>query len=86
MDPCGAPPRPSIGSATNVYANNILVHREGDAWALHACPGDSPHPATTSKGSGTVFANGEPIARVGDPISCGSTIAPPGSPTVFAGG
>ena len=74
-DPCGAAPRPSSSASPNVYVNSKNVHRLGDAWVPHACPNSSPHGAVTSSGSGTVFVNGKPIARAGDSISCGSTIA-----------
>ena len=83
-DPCGAPPRPSSGASGNVFANGIAVHREGDPWVPHPCPGSPPHGAVTVSGSGTVFVNGHAISRIGDPISCGSSIAE-GSPNVFAG-
>lgn len=83
-DPCGAPPRPSAAGSPNVFVNSIAVHREGDAWVEHACPSSSPHGAVTVSGSGTVFVNGHAISRIGDPISCGSSIAS-GSPNVFAG-
>jgi len=84
-DPCGAPPRPSSEGSGDVYANGIPVHRENDAWEPHACPGSSPHGATLLAGSGTVFANGKQLGRIGDPISCGSTVDT-GSGDVFAGG
>ncbi len=83
-DPCKAPPRASIQGSGNVFVNGIPVHRVGDAWAPHACPGSPPHAATTAVGSATVFVNGMPISRLGDLISCGSTIAV-GSGNVFAG-
>jgi uncharacterized Zn-binding protein involved in type VI secretion len=36
-------------------------------------------------GSSTVFVNGKPIGRVGDPVACGGLVAE-GSPNVLAGG
>jgi len=84
-DPCGAPPRPNISASSNVFFNNLGAHRQGDEWALHACPGSSPHPATTSSGSSSVFINNMPAARIGDAISCGSTIAT-GSDNIHIGG
>lgn len=57
------------------------VTRQGDACTGHgAFP---PRPSTA--GSATVFANGMPLGRVGDPVACGSSVAA-GSPNVFAGG
>jgi uncharacterized Zn-binding protein involved in type VI secretion len=84
-------PRPATGASPDVFANGIAINRVDDGWAPHgsspAYNGD-PHPGegshTTSAGSGTVFANGKAIARIGDPVE-GDTIAA-GSPNVFAGG
>jgi len=84
-------PRAAIGGSPDVFVNNIAVNRVGDGWAPHgaspAFRGD-PHPGegnhTTSAGSGTVFANGKAVARIGDPVA-GDTIGA-GSPNVFAGG
>ena len=41
--------------------------------------------STTAEGSSTVFVNGIPAARIGDPVACGSACAR-GSTDVFAGG
>ena len=71
-DPCGAPPRVPAASSGDVYAEGELVVRKGDAYAAHACPGSSPHDATASAGSATVFVNNKPAHRNGDAISCGS--------------
>lgn len=82
-DPCGAPPRPSSGASSDVFTNSIATHRQGDSWVEHACPASSPHGATTVSGSKNVFVNGKQISRIGDPISCGSSIAQ-GSSNVFS--
>lgn len=83
--PC-YPPRANTQGSSDVFANNIGVHRIGDSWPPHGsgpqpCP---PHPGTQSSGSSTVFANSLGIARVGDAISCGSTCVQ-GSGDVFCG-
>lgn len=77
------PPRASVEGSDNVFINGKGVHCQGHGWAAHTC-GDSTHDGTCSGGSSTVYANGKPIARVGDGISCGSAVAV-GSPDVFAG-
>ena len=79
------PPRPSTGASPNVFINGIAAHRKGDGWASHCDPAPSCHASTLADGSATVFVNGQPLARIGDPIGCGSTVAQ-GSPNVFAGG
>jgi len=79
------PPRPSTGASADVFVNSIAVHRKGDAWASHCNPTPSCHASTLAQGSATVFANGKPLARIGDPVACGSSVAA-GSANVFAGG
>ncbi len=80
------PPRPSTGASPDVFVNGIAVHRQGDAWAAHTCPTiPQTHASVLAAGSATVFANGKQLARIGDPVACGSSVAQ-GSPTVFAGG
>lgn len=79
------PPRVNTQGSPNVFVNGIPVHRQGDAWASHGCGVCIPHAGTLAAGSSTVFANGKGIARIGDPVDCGSACAE-GSPNVFAGG
>lgn len=80
--PCFGP-RPSVSGSPDVMVESIPAIRVGDPWALHCC--GSCHTGTTAKGSGTVFANGQPLMRIGDQIDCGSVSAQ-GASTVFAGG
>jgi uncharacterized Zn-binding protein involved in type VI secretion len=81
------PPRPSTSASPDVFCNGIPVHRQGDAWAVHAKPpkNPGPHGSTLAAGSGTVFVNGKQCGRIGDPVACGSSVAV-GSGDVFAGG
>lgn len=87
-DPCtghgGFPPRASTSAAGTVFVNGIPVHRVGDAWATHCC-GSSCHSGSLSVGSATVFAEGQGVGRIGDPVDCGSAVAV-GSGNVFCGG
>lgn len=78
------PPRPNIAGAATVFVNGIPVHRQGDAWDTHCNP-TTCHAGVLAVGSTTVFAEGAGVARIGDPVSCGSAVAA-GSPDVFAGG
>lgn len=81
---------PGAGCSTDVFANNLGVVHVGTGWEPHGqqemYAGD-PHPYETTHvttgGSGTVFVNNQPIARIGDPVE-GDTIAM-GSQNVFAG-
>ncbi len=78
------PPRPNDQASPDVYVNSINTHRESDHWIIHCCDDDC-HDGALSRGSSTVFINGLPVARIGDPVSCGSSVAQ-GSSDVFAGG
>ena len=64
------------------------VERKGDPAAPHTIPAGSPpvcvpHSAVINAGSGTVFVNKKPIARIGD--SCDAGAITGGSSNVFAG-
>jgi uncharacterized Zn-binding protein involved in type VI secretion len=77
------PPRPNCGASMDVFTNKRGTHRVGDAWLVHCCF-NICHPGVTTSGSNTVFVNNIPIARINDPVSCGSFCLG-GSTDVFAG-
>ena len=77
------PPRPNVQASPNVFVNGKGWHRQGDAWAVHCC-GPSCHGSVLAAGSTTVFANKKPVARITDPVACGS-VALTGSGDVFSG-
>lgn len=84
---CHFPPTPAIAGSPDVNVNGRPVVREGDAYGPHDCP-TCPAPAHSrflSAGSASVFANGKPLGRTDDPISCGGKAAD-GSGNVSAGG
>ena len=77
---------PVIASQFTVFSNGIAVARPGDRCAPHTikkivCV---DHPANINQGSTSVFAEGIPVARVGDSTDQGAMIQ--GAPNVFAGG
>ena len=76
--------RENDSAASTVYANNIAVHRSGDHWVTHCDSTPTCHDSTTSGGSDTVWVENRKIARIGDHVACGSSIAQ-GSGNVFAG-
>lgn len=78
------PTRKNVQASSNVFVNDIGVHRKDDAWATHCC-GLSCHPSFLAAGSKTVFVNDLDCARIGDLVACGSRCLD-GSPDVFAGG
>lgn len=82
------PPRINTSKSPNVFVNGKGVIRNTDTWESH-CSGPSCHTSQMEAGqeSGTVFANGLALARIGDHITkngCLSSIAV-GSGNVFAG-
>jgi uncharacterized Zn-binding protein involved in type VI secretion len=79
---------PVIASQFTVFSNGIKnpILRLGDRCAPHTikkivCV---DHPANINQGSSTVFAEGIPVARVGDSTDRAAMIQ--GAPNVFAGG
>lgn len=77
------PPRSNTSWSNNVICNDLGVHREGDGWSLHCCGLDC-HTSVLDQGSSTVFANDQGVARITDPVACGS-FAHTGSGNVFCG-
>jgi len=74
----------SSEGSSDVFIDGIAAHTTGQSWPSHN-RGDSWHTGrSTSTGSGSVYINGEALARVSNSISCGSKIAQ-GSTTVFSG-
>lgn len=70
------PPRNSSGGSGNVIINGCGAHRVGDSWVSHGS--DSPsssHGGSGAAGSPNVLTNSSPQCRIGDPISCGSSMA-----------
>jgi uncharacterized Zn-binding protein involved in type VI secretion len=61
-----------LDGATNVYIDNQLAAVLGTHVAPH---GSHSGTITITQGSSTVFADGKPIARLGDPASCGDSIS-----------
>ena len=68
----------------NVIINGNGAHRQGDGWPVHCNPLGNCHTGTTSSGSSSVFVNDRSLARIGDSISCGGSIAT-GSDNVLVG-
>lgn len=80
-DACG--PRPLASGSNNVFVNGKPAGRcYQDRYALHGCDDHSPHSGFVVGGSSNVFINGKPAARIGDGVSCGSSVMQ-GSPNVI---
>ena len=72
-----------------VFANGSKVLRPGDPCLPHTiitcCPPKCiPHGAKVNMGSRNVFAEGKPVARIGDSMDFGFLFQ--GSPNVYANG
>lgn len=78
------PPRMTPDGSSDVFAEGLGVHRQGDSWEIHCNTQNQCHKGVTARGSATVYCNGRQVARIGDPISCGDAIAT-GRETVFVG-
>jgi len=80
----GAPPTPCTAASPDVSIDGLPAVRKDDPFAPHARPDESDHTRSVAAGSRSVFINGKPAGRIGDPISCGGQITE-GSGTVFIG-
>lgn len=69
-----------VRGATTVFANGVQVGVHSSAITPHAS-GSNHKSAQTTSGSPTVFAEGNPVLRVGSGNSCGHSIVQ-GSPDV----
>jgi uncharacterized Zn-binding protein involved in type VI secretion len=79
------PPRATLaGGASTVFINGQPAALAGATLGPHAC-GLSVHVGAVAGGSSTVFVESRALARIADPVTCGSVLAQ-GSPNVFAGG
>mgnify|MGYP003116666693 CR=1 FL=1 len=78
------PPRSNKEGSDNVFIDGIGAHTVGNSWNIHCNPSPDCHGGNTSGGSSGVYINGQPLARVSDPVDCGSKLAQ-GSETVFSG-
>lgn len=78
----GYPSRPNDEASTKVFVNNRGVHRLGDHWPQHC--NNNCHQGFASSSSGSVFADGIGVCRIGDSVNCGSSMME-GSSDVFAG-
>lgn len=68
------PPRGvSSGTSTGMTVNGVPVLLSGGVFVSHT-DGSSSHTGVVT-GSGSISINGVPVAKIGDPISCGSSVA-----------
>lgn len=79
-------PGTALNSASpNVFINGKGCGRQSDSYVPHSCLIHPLHSGVINSGSSTVYVNGLQVGRIGDPVSCGGSVAE-GSGNVFAGG
>lgn len=76
------PPRPNIEACDFFFVDGLGAHRLGEEWDRHCC--DDCHKGVASSASAIFFIDGIATCRVGDSVSCGSSMAE-GSPEYFIG-
>ena len=70
------PPRPLVEGTDDFVVGNSPASKVGDNLAPHGSPSPSPpHGGTVASGSSTYYIANQQIARIGDPVSCGSAMA-----------
>lgn len=67
------PPRPNATASDDTFVNGRGSHRLGDMWQVHCCPPPC-HDGSLAGGSDTIYVNSKPHGRIGDPVSCGSSV------------
>lgn len=81
---CGSPIITTTGTGSStVFINGISAVFQGNLVGTHPAGGCSPDLSTLSSFSGTVFANGGGLGRIGDQYTADNTIIS-GSSTVFS--
>ena len=79
------PGRPLATGSGDVFVNSIKCGRQSDSYVPHGGLVHAPHGGVIASGDPTVYVNGRQIGRIGDPVSCGGSVAV-GSGNVFSGG
>ncbi len=70
----------AVSASGDTFCNGIGIVRLGDAFNVHCCDDDCH--SGSAAGGGSVYVNGRPAQKIGDPVSCGSTMCS-GSGDVF---
>ncbi|WP_413113433.1 PAAR domain-containing protein [Thaumasiovibrio sp. DFM-14] len=70
----GYNPRPSITGQPQFLVNGVPVMATGDLFTLHFRPDSPPCGPGSAHGTSKLMINGKPAAKIGDAVSCGSSI------------
>ena len=69
------PPRPIIQAQAGYTIRGLDIATVGSLFDTHCNTIPVCHDAVVASGSAKYFIRGQPIARIGDAVSCGGTIA-----------
>ncbi|MFP5393315.1 MAG: RHS repeat-associated core domain-containing protein [Gammaproteobacteria bacterium] len=78
----------NVTGQVNTGSSNVFINGRAVARAhldVAVCSSHGPAPQPIVQGSGTVFVNRQPLARIGDMVACSGKISA-GSKNVFVGG
>lgn len=71
----GFPSRPAVSGESNFKVNGIPVLVDSSPFASHSKPDSPPHDGVAVGTKSNFKINGKAVVLVGDPVSCGSTVA-----------
>lgn len=71
----GFPPRVAVSGESAFRVNGVPVLVDGSPFNPHSKPKHPPHGGVAIGTKSSFKINGKTVARVGDPVSCGSAIA-----------
>lgn len=69
------PPRANSEADDYLLVNGTPVHCVGHGWSVHCDPTPSCHAGSLAGGSALMTVNGRAVGRIGDPVSCGGSVA-----------
>ena len=69
------PSRASSQGEPRFTVKGIPVHLQGHSWVPHGCADCPPHGGALAAGAPRFTVLGLQLGRIGDPVSCGSSVA-----------
>lgn len=69
------PPVPATSGDRMFTVSGSPVVRVEDSYAPHGCPSHPSHSGVLAAGAPHMSSGGKPVGRIGDPVSCGGSVA-----------
>lgn len=69
------PPVPATSGERMFTVSGSPVVRVEDSYAPHGCPSHTAHSGVLAGGAPHMSTGGKPVGRIGDPVSCGGSVA-----------